>query len=218
MQTASQKIDAILADNPGKSLDDLVAAKKINADQKAAAEKKPALVAQISQLEEQVTQFKKFGQDYEQRAAAEKAALVKSHNEELERVKEEALATHTSTSKKTQDDLLVLSKFLRAAAAKRQNGDEGSNENRAFEGALLQVYGGESSAVAAMQKLISGAEEQVPGVDSEPVDYTCSFNPFAPTLSLTYTLQTPKSNNLPSNSVPPTNPGLKTLLNLKLQQ
>jgi undecaprenyl pyrophosphate synthase len=165
-----------LADNPGKSLSDLVAEKKINADQKASAEKKPALLAQIAQLEEQVAQFKKFSQEYEQRSAAEKAALKKAHEEELERVKEETLAEHTSTStKKVQNDLLVLSKFLRAAAAKRMNGDEGSNENRAFEGALLQVYGGETPAVAAMEKLIFGADEQVPAVDAEPVDYTCTF-------------------------------------------
>ena len=123
-----------------------------------------------------MVQFKKFGQDYEQRAAAEKAALVKSHNEELERVKAEALAVHATTNeKKTQEDLLVLSRFLRAAAAKRQTGDSESNENRAFEGVLLQVYGGETSAVVAMQKLIMGAEEKVPATDGILVDYSCSL-------------------------------------------
>jgi hypothetical protein len=166
-----------LAENPGKTLDELVAAKKINADQKTSAEKKPGLIAQINQLEEQVTHYKKFGQEYEQRFAGEKAALEKSHKEELERVKEEVGAEHTSTSgKKTEEDLLVFSRFLRAAAAKRQSGDATSNENRAFEGALLQVYGGEAPAVAAIQKIISGAEEQVPATDSELVDYTCMFS------------------------------------------
>jgi undecaprenyl pyrophosphate synthase len=163
-----------MAENPGLSLDELVAAKKINADQKASAEKRPALIATVNQLEEQVVMYKKFDQEYEQRFAAEKASMENAHKAELERVKEDLLSEHASTStQKAQDDLLVLSKFLRAAAAKRVNGDEGPNENRAFEGALLQVYGGEDTAVAAMQKLILGSDEQVPGVDSEAVEYTC---------------------------------------------
>jgi len=39
-----------MAENPGLSLDELVAAKKINADQKASAEKRPALIAQSISL------------------------------------------------------------------------------------------------------------------------------------------------------------------------
>ena len=67
----------------------------------------------------------------------------------------------------------MLSKFLRAAAAKRQGGDENSGENRAFEGALLLVYGGEVSAVVAMESLIAGSEEIVPTVDGAPSGFTC---------------------------------------------
>ena len=77
------------------------------------------------------------------------------------------------SKKEAKDNLLVLSRFLRAAAAKRQDGDETSPENRAFEGALLLVYGGEVAAVAAMEHLIAGSEEKVPAVDSALSDYTC---------------------------------------------
>lgn len=73
--------------------------------------------------------------------------------------------------------MLVLSKFLRAAAAKRQSGDDTSSENRAFEGALLLVYGGDAGAVVAMEKLIDGSENKVPSVDQEPLDFTCT-SPF----------------------------------------
>lgn len=73
--------------------------------------------------------------------------------------------------------MLVLSKFLRAAAAKRQSGDDTSNESRAFEGTLLLFYGGDAGAVVAMEKLIEGSEEKVPGVDQEPLHFTCT-SPF----------------------------------------
>ena len=79
--------------------------------------------------------------------------------------------------KESKDNLLILSKFLRAAAAKRQGGDEASPENRAFEGALLLVYGGEIGAVTAMEKLISGSEELVPTVDQVPSEFTCEWKP-----------------------------------------
>ena len=78
-----------------------------------------------------------------------------------------------SNQKESKDNLLVLSKFLRAAAAKRQGGDENSAENRAFEGALLLVYGGEAGAVVAMESLIAGADEKVPTVDQTPSEFTC---------------------------------------------
>ena len=77
------------------------------------------------------------------------------------------------STKQSKEDLLILSKFLRAAAAKSQGGDETSPENRAFEGALLLVYGGEASAVTAMEKLISGSDEVVPTVDGTLSEFTC---------------------------------------------
>ena len=110
---------------------------------------------------------------------AEKSALEAAHTDELQKVKEAAVAEAVAEGKKeAKDNLLVLSKFLRAAAAKRQGGDETSPENRAFEGALLLVYGGEVGAVVAMESLIAGSEEKVPTVDQTPSDFTCkSLNP-----------------------------------------
>ena len=83
-----------------------------------------------------------------------------------------------AAKKEAKDNMLVLSKFLRAAAAKRQSGDETSDENRAFEGALLLVYGGDAGAVSAMEKLIEGSDEKVPAVDQEPLDFNCKFVEF----------------------------------------
>lgn len=91
-------------------------------------------------------------------------------------MKDAVTAEAAATSKQeSKNNLLVLSRFLRAAAAKRQGGDENSAENRAFEGALLLVYGGEAGAVVAMESLIAGSEEKVPTVDQTPSDYTCEW-------------------------------------------
>ena len=152
----------------------MLEARKINADQKAQAQKKPALQSQLSQFEEQITQYQKFDEDYQKRLATEKSALETAHKHELQSVKDAAVAEVLAEGKKeAKENLLVLSKFLRAAAAKRQGGEESSPENRAFEGALLLVYGGEAGAVVAMESLISGTEEKVPTVDATPSEYTC---------------------------------------------
>ena len=70
--------------------------------------------------------------------------------------------------------LLTLSQFLRAAASKRQEPDEMLEENRAFEGVLLLIYGGDNGAVEAMKKLIEGSEETVPTVEGTMTSYTCT--------------------------------------------
>lgn len=169
-------MDSIIAENPDKSLDELLASRKINADQKAQAQKKPALQASLSQLEEQIAQYKQFDEEYQKRLSAEKAALEASHSEELSKVKASAAAeAHDEAKKIAKESLLTLSRFLRAAAAKRQDGDETSEENRAFEGALLLVYGGDATAVAAMEKLIDGTEDKVPFVDSQLSEFTCKL-------------------------------------------
>ena len=180
-QNATQKVDSIVAENPSSTLDELLAAKKINADQKAQAQKKPALQTQLAQFEEQVTQYKQFDEDHQKRLQAEKSALDTAHKDELQKVKDAAVAEAVAEAKKEgKENLLVLSKFLRAAAAKRQGGDETSPENRAFEGALLLVYGGESGAVVAMESLISGSEEKVPTVESIPSDFSCEHPLYLP--------------------------------------
>ena len=97
----------------------------------------------------------------------------------MEKLKETVAAeTKAEGQKEAKDNLLILSKFLRAAAAKRQGGDETSPENRAFEGALLLVYGGEAGAVVAMEQLISGSDEKVPTVDQIPSEFTCEPETF----------------------------------------
>ncbi|KAF2710861.1 hypothetical protein K504DRAFT_375755 [Pleomassaria siparia CBS 279.74] len=163
---AMQKVDAILEANPGISLDDLVSTRKINQDQKAQAQKKPALQAQLAQLEEQVTQYKKFDQEYQHKIAQEKELLQSAHTEEIEKLKAILKDEAAIDLKKAfREKFLTLSRFLRAAAARRQLEDDDSDLTKAFEGALLLVYGGDASAVAAAEKLIDGSEDNVPSTE-----------------------------------------------------
>lgn len=171
--SATVKVDSIIAENPDVSLEDLLSSRKINSDQKAQAQKKPALQASLTQFEEQLAQFKQYDEESQKRLATEKSALETAHKEELEKVRDASVAEAKAEAKKeSKENLLILSKFLRAAAAKRQGGDETSPENRAFEGALLLVYGGEIGAVTAIEKLISGSEELVPTVDQVLSEFT----------------------------------------------
>lgn len=129
--------------------------------------------ASLIQIEEQIENYKKFDEDYNNRFSAEKTILETSHRQELEKAKEAALTeAETKSKKEIKDSLLVLSRFLRAAAARRQDGDE-SDEGKAFEGALLLVYGGDIGAVGAMEKLIEGSDEDCPTVHGAPSGFTC---------------------------------------------
>jgi hypothetical protein len=140
--------------------------------------KKPALQASIAQLEEQISQFKQHAVYYEERLTSQKAELEKAHKEELESaLQQKATEARESAEKDFRDRLLVLTRFLCAAAAMRASGDATSNESRAFEGALLQVYGGNEDAVSAMVKLIEGNDTQVPSTDGELLDVTCKQQP-----------------------------------------
>ena len=80
-------------------------------------------------------------------------------------------------AKELEAKLLCLSQFLRAAASRRQEGDETAEENRAFEGALLLIYGGDPNAVEAMGKLIEGSDETVLTVEGLPSSSTCASAP-----------------------------------------
>jgi hypothetical protein len=73
-----------------------------------------------------------------------------------------------------KDKLLTLSRFLRAAAARRQLEDDDSDLTKAFEGALLQVYGGDAAAVMAAEKLINGADDGVPSTEGVILSVTYS--------------------------------------------
>ncbi|KAG4425506.1 hypothetical protein IFR04_001425 [Cadophora malorum] len=174
----ASKVDNIVAENPDKSLDDLVAARKINADQKAQLLKKPALQASLTQLEEQIAQYKKFDQDYKVKLQSEKAEFEKTHTERSSKELEEAVGSAKSQAaaaavKQQQDDLLLLSQFLKLAAIRRGE-DEAAEleESKALEGLLAQVYAGDASAVAAMLNLIQGSSETVTSVTGEPLSVT----------------------------------------------
>lgn len=136
--------------------------------------KKPALQANVAQLEEQINQYKQFASHYEERLANQKTSLEKAHKEELDAAREKALAEVAESSKQSvRDQLLVLSKFLRAAAAMRRAGDETLPESRAFEGVLFQVYGGTDEAVDSMLKLIEGVEEKIISVEGDALEVSC---------------------------------------------
>ncbi|CAO2648521.1 Nn.00g077880.m01.CDS01 [Neocucurbitaria sp. VM-36] len=173
--SATQKVDSIIEANPGVSLDDLLASRKINADQKAQAERKPGLQAQLAQYEEQYGHYTKYGQELEAKFAREKEILSKAHSGELEVLRETIKAEAALEQKKLlKDKILTLSRFLRAAAARRQLEDDDSDLTKAFEGALLQVYGGDATAVLAAEKLIDGAEDGVPSTEGVVLSITYS--------------------------------------------
>ncbi|OAA60935.1 hypothetical protein SPI_04959 [Niveomyces insectorum RCEF 264] len=176
--TNASKTDGIIAENKDKSLDELVALKIINADQKAQHLKKPALFAQLAQLEEQYNQLKKLDQDYRQRLATEKADVTQSLTEKFNKEKADAVraAVEKATAdaqKNLHDSFLILSQFLRLAAARRaddQNPQQ--DENLALEGVLLQVYSGDENGVATMLKLVEGVDETTKSVANEPLETT----------------------------------------------
>lgn len=171
----------VVEQHKGKTLDELVAAKIINTDQKQQAVKKPQLEAQLAQLEEQLAQYKKVDDEYRTRGAADKAKLEKELTERLEKEKADALVAATEKAaaeiKQIQhESLLVLSQFLRLAAARRsEDADAGLDENMALEGVLLNVYSGDENAVATMLKLINGTEEKTRSVSGDELHTTCTF-------------------------------------------
>lgn len=107
----------------------------------------------------------------------EREELVASHKAEIERLKEELAAEQqTSSQADVREKILVFSQFLRAAAAKRVIEEEAdTEESRAFEGALLLVYGGDQKAVDAAVNLIEGTDETVLSIDGTPLSVKCKF-------------------------------------------
>ncbi|KAI1325934.1 hypothetical protein F5Y16DRAFT_253303 [Xylariaceae sp. FL0255] len=176
--TNASKTDSIIAENKDKSLEQLVAAKLINADQRAQRLKKPQLEAQLAQIEEQLAQYKKVDQDYKTRSAADKASFEKYLTEKLEKEKADAVSDVTekaaADAKKAQhDSLLILSQFLRLAAARRsEEASADLDENQALEGVLLNVYSGDENAVATMVKLIEGSDDTARSVAGEDLQTT----------------------------------------------
>ncbi|OAQ97419.1 hypothetical protein LLEC1_06809 [Akanthomyces lecanii] len=168
----ANKTDSLLAEHKSKTLEELVAAKILNADQRAQILKKPALQAQLTTLEEQLAQSQRVHDQYTAQAAAERAEFEKT----IQKTKADATAEAKQAFEETfQDNLLLLSQFLRLAAYRREEGSNPeADENQAIEGVLLAIYSGDSSAVAAMMKLMEGSAEQVISVPGETLESTYS--------------------------------------------
>lgn len=180
------KVDSIIAANPDKTLDELVASKTINADQKAQAQKKPQLIAQRTALEDQITQYKKIEAEHEAKVAKERSLLKSSHTKELKELRAVVRKeVELEKEKEFKKRMLVFARFLKAAAERRQREPEAqSEEGRAFESVLYGIYTGDGSAVDCAEKLISGKEENIEGYDGE-MNFTCTFKaPSCFTLSI----------------------------------
>lgn len=156
-----------------------MAAKVINPDQRAQVLKRPAMQAQVAQLEEQLAQYQKVDQEYRARLSTEKAELEKALADKLEKEKAAAVAevkekAEANVNKSLHDSLLVLSQFLRLAAARRaEEADAQLDENLALEGVLLNVYSGDENAVTTMMKLVQAAQEQTRSTAGELLQTTC---------------------------------------------
>jgi hypothetical protein len=99
--------------------------------------------------------------------------LEESHAETLARATLEAADEATITNrKKFDDDLLVLSQFLHAASAKRQDDELDPVEKAAFEGVLLLVYQGNNAALAAFKDIAAGSDKKVSNTDGDQLDFT----------------------------------------------
>lgn len=111
---------------------------------------------------------------YAAQATAEKAEFEKT----IQKHKADAAAEAKEAFNETfKDNLLLLSQFLRLAAYRREEGSNpDADENQAIEGVLLAIYSGDSSAVAAMMKLMEGSAEQVISVPGETLVSTCKSN------------------------------------------
>ncbi|KAI9720491.1 MAG: hypothetical protein M1828_005662 [Chrysothrix sp. TS-e1954] len=168
---AMQKVDSIIAENPGVSLESLVAQRKINTDQQAQALKKPALQTSLQQLEEQLEQYKKFEADSQQRMDAEKKRLQDAHQKQIEELQSNTKSDASgAAAKDVRQKLLTLSRFLRAAAARRQVDEDNTEESKAFEGVLLLLYGGDTGAVEAAERLINGTQDTIPSTEGIDLD------------------------------------------------
>lgn len=102
-----------------------------------------------------------------------------AHKQELDTAREKAVAEVKESQESTvRAQLLTLSQFLRSAASFRRAGDAESPESQAFEGVLLQVYGGNQDAVESMLKLINGVDDKVTGVDGQVLNVSCKSYSF----------------------------------------
>ncbi|KAK0748505.1 hypothetical protein B0T21DRAFT_407019 [Apiosordaria backusii] len=172
--TYGAKIETLINEHSGKSLDELVASKIINADQAASHLKRPALQAQLFQLEQQLAQHKQIDAEHRARLSQLETTLKEKFEKEkadlAEEVKQKVEAEAHETLKSS---LLVVSQFLRLAAARRlAEADTTIDENAAVEGVLLHIYGGDNDAVTEMLKLVQGSDERVISVEAKELETT----------------------------------------------
>lgn len=180
-QSNASKTQTLIAENKDKSIDQLITAKIINADQKRQVDNKPALEAELARYEEQLSQIQKIDDEWRTTVASVKADTEKKLAEKYEQEKADAVAEVKSKAegdakKALEDGFLVLSQFLRLAAHRRAEAAESTeDQDLALEGILLSVYGGDHSAVATMVKLYQGTEDTATSVSGDPLQTTCEF-------------------------------------------
>ena len=87
--------------------------------------------------------------------AREKLAKLEKELAELEREPDEV-------PQPSPNPFLVISRFLYTAARQRQTEHLSEKEGAACEDLLLMLYGGDETAVQAMQKLCDGVDEEIP--------------------------------------------------------
>jgi hypothetical protein len=127
-------------------------------------------------LEEALTKAKEM--DAQHQVALTKEREVLSHNhakalQELQGATE--LRVKLECEKAFRLHLLTLSRFLKAAAGRRSEGDEDLDpEGKAFEGVLSNVYTGDAAAVVAIEKLVQGVDEKARDWSGE-LEITCKF-------------------------------------------
>ncbi|KAI3398527.1 hypothetical protein diail_9051 [Diaporthe ilicicola] len=162
----------------GKSPEELVELKVINADQKKQVDNLNSLKAELARLEEQLAQYERIDGEYRAQVASVKSNVEKSLAEKYEQDKADAVAevknkSEADSKKSLHDGLLVLSQFLRLAAHRRAEApDSTEDEDQALEGILLGVYGGDESAVSVMLKLCEGTDDKTVGVGGEALETT----------------------------------------------
>lgn len=181
LQANASKTQALIDEHQGKSPEELVATKIINADQKKQVDNLNKLKTEVARFEEQLTQFQKVDEEYRAKLASAKADTEKSLTEKYEQEKTDAVAEAKSKAqadakKSLHDGFLVLSQFLRLAAHRRAEapGSE-DDEDMALEGILLSVYGGDEPAVASMLKLYEGTDDTTTSVAGDNLQTTCKF-------------------------------------------
>jgi hypothetical protein len=123
--------------------------------------------------------------DYRSRTEAEIERIQTSLTEKFEKEKADAIReieekAEADLKRSQHDNFLILSQFLRLAAARRaEEADPTLDENLALEGLLLAVYGGDESAVSAMLKLAEGTDDLTQSTAGEQLQSTCKSLPLS---------------------------------------